>query len=306
MDFTTLDVFVSVADTRSFSRAAEQCFMTQSAVSKRVAALEADLGTVLFDRLGRKIRLTEAGETFLISSRRLLADLHASREAVRALGDEVAGRLKLATSHHVGIHRLPPVLKEFVRRYPAVELDLVFMDSELACTAVAEGSLELAVVTLPDKPAAKLKTQLIWPDPLVIVAAPDHPIVHATPATGSAARRRGRPKAPQTLAKHTAVLPGRGTVTRSILLNALEPHGVSLTTSLETNYLETIKMLVSVGLGWSALPANMLDDSVVHVPMRGLDMRRELGCVTQRERSLSRAAEAFRLLLIDRAHQRHA
>ena len=264
-------------------------------------SIEADLGTPLFDRIGRKIRLTEAGETFVVSSRRLLADLRASREAVRALGDEVAGRLKLATSHHVGIHRLPPVLKDCVRRYPAVELDLVFMDSELACTAVAEGSLELAVVTLPDTPAAKLETQLIWPDPLVIVTAPDHPLAPDTSAPTTSRKKTRTRVAPEKLSQHAAVLPGRGTVTRRILLNALEPHGVSPRTSLETNYLETIKMLVSVGLGWSALPANMLDDSVTKVPMQGLDMRRELGCVTQRDRSLSRAAEAFRALLIDRA-----
>lgn len=292
MDFNTLEVFVSAADTGSFSRAAEHCFMTQSAVSKRIASLEADLGTALFDRVGRNIHLTEAGETFLASSRRLLADLQASREAVRTLGEDVAGRLKLATSHHVGIHRLPPVLREFVRRFPAVELDLVFMDSEQACAGVAEGSLELAIVTLPDKPAAKLETQLIWPDPLVIVAAPDHPLVCKQP-------RRSRQRPPQTLVEHAAVLPGRGTVTRRILLNALEPHGVSPRTSLETNYLETIKMLVSVGIGWSALPANMLDDSVAKVPVRGLAMRRELGCVTQRDRSLTRAAEALRVLLVD-------
>ena len=302
MDFTTLDVFVTVAETRSFSRAAERSFMTQSAVSKRIASLEADLGTPLFDRLGRKIQLTEAGETFLVSSRRLLADLRASREAVRTLGDEVAGRLKLATSHHVGIHRLPPVLKEFVRCYPAVELDLVFMDSELACAAVADGSLELAIVTLPDETSPRLETTTIWPDPLVIVAATDHPLsAPVTSPTSATSAKRRRPRlAASKLAAHPAVLPGRGTVTRRILLNALEPHGIAPRTSLETNYLETIKMLVSVGLGWSALPSNMLDETVVELPIHGLQMQRQLGCVTQRARTLSRAAEAFRGLLEDR------
>jgi len=233
VDFTTLDVFVTVADTRSFSRAAERSFMTQSAVSKRIASLEADLGTPLFDRLGRKIQLTEAGETFLVSSRRLLADLRASREAVRTLGDEVAGRLKLATSHHVGIHRLPPVLKEFVRCYPAVELDLVFMDSELACAAVADGSLELAIVTLPDETSPRLETTTIWPDPLVIVAATDHPLsAPVTSPTSATSAKRRRPRlAASKLAAHPAVLPGRGTVTRRILLNALEPHGIAPRTS---------------------------------------------------------------------------
>lgn len=286
MDFATLEVFVAVAESGSFSRAAERCFLTQSAVSKRIAALEDELQTPLFDRFGRRIGLTEAGDRFLISARRLLADYRASSEAVRSLGDEVAGRLKLATSHHVGIHRLPPVLREFVRRHPAVELDLVFMDSEQACAAVADGALELSVVTLPDSALPQLVTELVWPDPLVIVASPEHPLT----------RTRSR-KSPEQLARHKAVLPGRGTVTRRILLNALEPHDVTPITSLETNYLETIKMLVSVGLGWSALPANMLDDSVSEVAMHGLSMQRELGSVVHRERTLSRAAEAFQSVL---------
>lgn len=294
MDFTTLEVFVAVAETSSFSRAAERCFLTQSAVSKRIAALESKLQTALFDRLGRRIRLTEAGETFLVSARRLIADFRASAEAVRSLGEAVAGRLKLATSHHVGIHRLPPVLREFVRRYPDVELDLVFMDSELACEAVTEGALELAVVTLPDGASPQLLTEVIWPDPLVIVASPDHEL----------ARARARTR-PAELARHQAVLPGRGTVTRKILLNALQPHGVTPSTSLETNYLETIKMLVSVGLGWSALPANMLDDSVTQVDIKNLSMQRELGSVLHRERTLSRAAVAFQAVLNEMASAPH-
>ncbi len=288
MDFTTLDVFVAVSESGSFSRAAERSFLTQSAVSKRIAALEAELDATLFDRLGRRIRLTEAGENFLISARRLLADFRASSEAVRSLKENIGGRLKLATSHHVGIHRLPPVLREFVRRYPDVELDLVFMDSEQACAAVAEGALELAVVTLPDDIISTLQTELVWPDPLVIVSAPDHPLVKPS-------RHKRLP--PDVLSHHKAVLPGRGTVTRRILLHALEPHGVTPTTSLETNYLETIKMLVGVGLGWSALPASMIDDSVTEVGIARLSMRRELGAVIRRERTLSRAGAAFHSLL---------
>jgi len=286
MDFTALSTFVAIAERGSFSLAAEALFTTQPAVSKRIAALERELDVRLIDRLGRGIRLTEAGETFLTSARGLLDDAERAREAVRSLGEHPSGRLRLATSHHVGIHRLPPILRTFVAAHPAVELDLVFMDSEQACEAVAEGSLELAIVTLPDdgsdlRPDTRLDTRLVWPDPLVLVCAADHPL----------AGRTALP--PAALADHRAVLPGRGTVTRRILLDALAPHDVSIITALETNYLETIKMLVSVGLGWSVLPSHMLDDSVVEVPMRSLSMMRRLGVVTRRGRTLGRAARAL-------------
>ena len=281
MDFPALATFVAVAEHGSFSRAAESMFTTQPAVSKRVRALEDELGVTLIDRLGRGIRLTEAGETFLASSRRLLADARANREEVRTLGGTVTGRLRLGTSHHVGIHRLPPVLKAFTQAHPEVTLDLLFMDSEQACAAVADGALELAIVTLPDREDAALETALVWSDPLRIVAAPDHPLLAEAPLD------------PRALARHPAVLPARGTVTRTILLDALARFDVAIETSLETNYLETIKMMVSVGLGWSALPESMADGGVVAVEVEGLEMARRLGSVTQRGRTLSRAARAM-------------
>ncbi len=285
MDIAALQALVAIADTGSFSRAAEQLFMTQPAISKRLAALESELGVQLVDRLGRRCRLTEAGESLLVSSRRILADIATSREEVRSLSDAIGGRLRLATSHHIGIHRLPPVLKHFTQACPDVDLDLMFMDSEQACDLVAEGSVELAVVTLPRQRSPNLETRTVWRDPLLVSCATDHLL--ATKKSLS----------PKSLCQHTAVLPSRGTVTRDILLDALAPHNVIVNTTLETNYLETIKMMVSVGLGWSVLPANMLDDSLVNVTIRGLQMQRELGCVTLKGRTPSRAANAFLAML---------
>ncbi len=289
MDFPTLKAFVAVAESGSFSRAAETLFMTQPAISKRIAALEDDLKTSLFDRLGRNIQLTEAGEKFLISARRILTDIDISREEVLSLATEVSGRLRLATSHHVGIHRLPPILKAFTQAHPQVELDLLFMDSELACAEVANGHIELAVVTLPDNLEGSLITQLVWPDPLSIVCAADHPITK---------KLKGKLAfTPKQLENYKAVLPAQGTVTRTILLDALQPFNVNVETTLETNYLETIKMMVSVGLGWSALPASMIDEGMCAVPISELSMQRQLGSVRLKGRTLSRAASAFMELL---------
>lgn len=283
MDFPSLKAFVAVAESGSFSRAADTLFMTQPAVSKRIASLEENLGVALFDRLGRTIQLTEAGEKFLISTRRILSDISVSREEILSLSSEVGGRLRLATSHHVGIHRLPPVLKAFTQAHPEVELDLLFMDSELACAEVANGHIELAVVTLPDGLEGSLLTELVWRDPLSIVCAADHPMMFDFKINSH----------PKQLENYKAVLPARGTVTRSILLDALQPFDVNVETALETNYLETIKMMVSVGLGWSALPVSMVDKDIHTLPLKQLNMARQLGSVRLKGRTLSRAATAF-------------
>ncbi len=286
MDIAALQALVAVAETGSFSVAAEKLFITQPATSKRIASLESDLGVPLFDRIGREVHLTEAGHTLLRSARRILADIATSREELRSLGDRVAGKLKLATSHHIGIHRLPPVLKVFTQQHNNVELDLKFMDSELACEEVASGALELAIVTLPTKPTPTLTTQLIWPDPLAIVCSPEHPLCKAR-----------RPISASQLADHAAVLPATGTVTRDVLFQALQKSPISVNTSLETNYLETIKMMVSVGLGWSALPITMLDQSIREIAVKDLKLERQLGYAHRQTRTLSRAASAFLAVL---------
>jgi len=140
------------------------------------------------------------------------------------------------------------------------------MDSELACEEVASGALELAVVTLPTQPDPKLQAQLIWPDPLAIVCSTDHPLA-------------GENVTSDILADHAAVLPAPGTITRDVLFEALSKSRMSVNTTLETNYLETIKMMVSVGLGWSALPVSMMDDSISEIKVRGLKVERQLGFV---------------------------
>ncbi len=284
MDTLALESFVAVADEGSFSRAAERLFVTQPAVSKRIAGLEEDLGVALFDRLGRQLSLTEAGSTLLSRARRILSDIADSRDTIQSIGDEVAGRLRLATSHHIGIHRLPPVLKAFTQRYPDVALDLLFLDSELAIDKVASGEIELAIVTLPETEERMLTNALIWDDPLVIVAAPDHPLVKP-------AKSRKQPVG--ALSEHPAVLPSRNTITRRILFDSLTPHNINIHTALETNYLETIKMLVSVGIGWGVLPASMLDNTVREVRIANLTMRRQLGYVTRTDRTISRAGNAL-------------
>ena len=282
MDVASLQAFVAVTEQGSFSLAAQALFLTQPAVSKRVSALEAELETRLFDRIGRTVRLTEAGRLLLPRARHILGELEDSRRAIASLSDEVAGVLALATSHHIGLHHLPPVLRSFTTEHVAVELDLRFMDSEAACRAVEQGELELAVVTLPPQPAARLETLPLWPDPLHLAAAADHPLA------------RQSSLALADLAAWPAILPAASTYTRQIAEQAFAPLGLNLKTGLTSNYLETIKMLVSVGLGWSILPATLLDAQVIALPLPdGLRLRRTLGVVHRRDRSQSNAARAF-------------
>src|SRR5690606_18373415 len=148
MDLANLSAFIAIAEAGSFSEAAERLHLTQPAVSKRIAGLEQQLGVRLFDRLGREVSLTEAGRALLPRARQVLNVLDDTRRALSNLNGDVGGRLTLATSHHIGLHRLPPLLRAFTRTHPQVALDIRFLDSEVAYEEVLHGRTELAVITL--------------------------------------------------------------------------------------------------------------------------------------------------------------
>jgi len=285
MDILNLQTFVAVADTGSFSRAAEQLHLTQPAVSKRIAALETEVDLRVFDRIGRRVSLTEAGRALLPRARRILLEVEDSRRALSRINRHVVGPLRAGTSHHIGLHRLPPVLREYTRRHPGVHLDMHFMDSEQACQSVERGDLELGIVTLPLDPPPPLEVRPVWDDPLCVTVASEHSLAADAPLD------------PRELASHPAILPDRGTFTRRVIDAAFEPFGVEPRARLSTNYLETIRMLVSIGLGWSVLPVTMLGDDLVPLETPGLGMHRQLGLVVHRGRSLSRAGEEMIRLL---------
>ncbi|MDE2407111.1 MAG: LysR family transcriptional regulator [Xanthomonadaceae bacterium] len=284
MDLANLAAFVAVAEHGGFSAAAEQLHITQPAVSKRIAQLEASLDARLFDRLGRQVVPTEAGRTLLPRAQRLLADADDARRALREVGEGVGGTLRFATSHHIGLHRLPPLLRRFAGKYPQVELDIRFMDSEQAWNEVLQGRIELALTTLgPATPP--LQATSLWHDPLCFVAAATHPL----------AQRKTLALAD--LSAHSAVLPDPGTFTHRIVAEAFASRGLPLRLRMTTHSLETLKMLASVGLAWSVLPQTLLDRSLRVLPLRGVKLSRELGLVTHTGRTPSRAAQAFTQLL---------
>jgi DNA-binding transcriptional LysR family regulator len=291
MDLHALQAFVEVARHGSFSGAAEALFVTQPAISKRVKALEEELATALFDRIGRKTSLTEAGRALLPRAKQLLDEAEDMRRFASSLSATVSGSLVMGTSHHIGLHRLPPVLKAFRAAYPAVRLDIRFMDSEQACHAVESGDLELAIVTLPSTVPDNLEVQAIWTDRLHVVAEPDHPL------------NTGRRISLGQLVTYPCVLPGSSTYTHSILKQAIGDLGPGLNVSMTTNYLETLKMLVKTGFGWSLIPHTMVDDEIAIIDT-DLNLQRELGTVIHRQRTLSNAASAILESLRDHADQR--
>jgi DNA-binding transcriptional LysR family regulator len=280
MDIQNIKAFLMVAETGSFSRAAEKLFITQPAISKRIATLEDSLDCQLFDRLGKNVQLTQAGKALIPSYRRVLTEIDESKRIISTLRAEVSGHLIFGTSHHIGLHRLPPILKQFTSQYPEVELDIQFMDSEQAAAFILKGDIELALITLPDHIEPPLTTIPIWTDILQCVVASDH--VLAKQKTVNVKQ----------LSEHGVLLQAQSTHTRDIIDQALK-LSADIKIVMESNYLETIKAMIQNGLGWGVLPESMIDNSLQVLKIKGVKMQRHLGVLLHASRTLSSPANAL-------------
>lgn len=281
MDKQLLKAFIVVAQHRSFSQAGEELCISQSAVSKRIHQLELYLDIPLFERHNRSVSLTEAGELLLPKARRILEMIQDTEQEITNAQRQISGTLNIATSHHIGIHRLPPFLREFVRRYPDVTLKLEFMGSERAYDAVRTRQVELALTTLDPEQTGEFSSDVIWQDELVCVCGTEHQLT------------RNQPLTLQQLAMTPVILPDANTITHQLVDAVFHKHGLKLYSPIPTNYLETIKMMVSVGLGWSMLPASMVDDSVTSLAWPETGLIRSLGVVRLAERPESNASRAL-------------
>ncbi len=281
MDTKNLKTFLAVAQSRSFSLAAEQVHLTQPAVSKRISQLEEDLGLKLFDRIGRQVSLTEAGEIFQHRVRQLINELDQTLSDIQSLDSQIGGTLSIGISHHLGLHRLPPLLREFSRENPKVNLDIEFMDSEKAHEEVLRGNIELAAITFSSEPSDKISSVLLWRDRLSFVVAKEHELANKTTVSL------------QHLSEYPCLLPSMATYTGRIIRNCFNREKLSLSPVLNTNYMETLARMTEIGLGWSVVPETLAEHPELVRLSVPVALSRDLGIIYNNQRTRSRAAKAF-------------
>ena len=285
MDTQHLQAFVAIAETGSFSAAAERLHLTQPAVSKRILILEQQLERPLFNRIGRKVSLTQAGLSLLPSALNILQQVATAKRSIADLNGEVRGRLSIATSHHIGLHRLPPYLRNFSRQYPDAKLDLHFLDSEQAYHEIREGRYDLAVITLAQEQDPHIQADMIWQDELRFVVAAGHSLTQKKLLNLF------------NLSAYQAIMPDANTYTTRLVKALFDRQQQPLEITMVTNHLDTIKMMLAIGLGWGVLPANMIDGQLSVLPVKHPPLTRPLGSIFHKQRSLNNAALAFLAML---------
>jgi LysR family transcriptional regulator, transcriptional activator of the cysJI operon len=287
----TLKIFCDLVETGSFSQAAERNFVTQSAVSQQVRGLEEKFKRRLLERVrGRRdIHLTEAGETFYGASREVLRAYDELNERMRALTGTVSGTVRVATVYSVGLHELPPVVREFMGLYPQAKIDLEYSRTTRVVRDVLSGAVELGVVAYPEKRRG-LEVLEISGDRLVLICPPAHPF--AKKKKIKATDLQGRP----------FVLFERDIPTRRATDRILRAHNVSVERAAEFDNIETIKRAVEVGLGLAIVPRpSVLDEQrsgqLAVVPLAEPEWRRTVGVIHRSDRVLGTATRKFVELL---------
>lgn len=280
MNIAAFEAFVKVMETGAISTAADQLFITQPAVTKRIQTLEQFFGVTLFEAAGRGIQPTHAAHILLPKVKLWLNELTGIQHTASHEHDKVQGRLRLGTSHHIGLHHLAPHLKQYAQQYPLVNLDVRFVDSEQAHEQVLAGDLDVAFLTLPPQCDERLKYLTLWEDPLIFVIAPFHPLA------------KMKNLQLKDLIDYPSLLPSAKTYTSQITLSAFAQQGLKPKINMRNNPLESIRMLATIGLGWSVLPKTMLDEDLHRLDIN-LELKRELGMVWHPERVQSKALYAL-------------
>jgi DNA-binding transcriptional LysR family regulator len=288
MHLDRLRTFRLLSETLHFRRTAEALHLSQSAVSQQVAALEADLRVTLFERIGRRVYLTAAGQVLAAESSKVLASIDRAREAVAAVGAGDRGRLRIGASTTPGIYLVPEVLGRFRAALPAVELQFRIANSAAIEAALVANDLDLGVIG-EEKKQDDLFHVVLGQDQVVAVAAPS--------LIG-----RMRSLSPKDLARLPVLAREAGSATQGHVDQALAELGIRVSPAFELPSPEAQLRAAAAGLGVAfvsrhAAATELSARRLVQLPVRGLKIVRPLIAAYHRDKRFTPAMkELVRLL----------
>jgi DNA-binding transcriptional LysR family regulator len=284
MDLYPLQVFLTVATEKSFSRAAEKLLRTQPAVSLALQRLELELGEKLIDRSGKELILTDAGRTVLEYARRFQSLQQELDNSIAELRDHSAGRLTIGANESTTLYLLRHI-ERYRELYPRVKVQVRRSLSSQIPNELLDGHLELGVISY-DPSDERLRTKIIYTDALAFVVSPHHRLAHrrtvALTELGS-----------EIFIAHNVVSPYR-----EVVLREFQVHKVPLRMEVEMPTIETIRKLVQNNIGVAFLPRMCVEQEIeqgllCEVRVKEIHVERKIRLVYPTRRALSHAARAF-------------
>lgn len=280
-----LRTFLAVLRHRNYTRAAEEIFLSQPAVSRQVRQLEEDLGVRLFEQIGKSLHLTDAGKTLAVEAEKLLGAMERTAEAVRSHRSAERGYVRIGASTTPGFYLLPDILGRFHRRFPKVDLHYTVENSLRIEQKIVRNELDVGFVGA-HLSSEDLELKPLLEDEIVCFTAPSHRLAKV------------RHIAPSSLEEEMWVIREKGSATRRIFEDWLSSRKGVIRKAIELGCPETCKALVRAGIGISFMSVHGLRSEIrtkrlVRIPVTGMSLKRPIFLARHSEKRNSPAMENF-------------
>ena len=289
MQIESLKVFCDLAETESFTKAAQINSVTQSAVSQQISSLERIFKSLLIERSKKKFRLTREGQVLYDYSKQIIQTYESLHSKLQDLKDIISGTIRVATIYSIGLHDLPPYIKKFMKNYPTVNVHVEYRRANQVYDDVLSNVVDLGLVAYPQKDS-KLEIVPLRKEPLVLICHPQH-----------------------TLAKQKSVklksLAGQKIIgfepdipTRKALDKILREHGVDVKVVMEFDNVETVKRAVEIDAGLSIVPLGTVTQEIAKNTLIAMEIEdgefyRPLAAIYKKNKVLSPAMKQFLSIL---------
>jgi DNA-binding transcriptional LysR family regulator len=293
MQIESLKVFCDLAETESFTKAAQINGVTQSAVSQQISSLERTFKSPLIERSKKKFRLTREGQVLYDFGKQIIQAYELLHSQLQELKDVISGTIRIATIYCIGLHDLPPYIKKFMRIHPTVNVHVEYRRHNQVYEDVLGNVVDLGLVAYPAKDG-RLEIVPLHKDPLVLICYPQHPLA------------RQKTVKLKTLAGQKFVGFEPDIPTRKAIDKILREYGASANYVMEFDNIETVKRAVEIDAGISIVPQGTVMQEVANRTLNALQIEggkfcRPLAAIYKRNKVLSPAMKQFLTLLKEAA-----
>jgi DNA-binding transcriptional LysR family regulator len=293
MQIESLKVFCDLAETESFTKAAQINSVTQSAVSQQISSLERIFKALLIERSKKRFRLTREGQVLYDYSKQIIQTYESLHSKLQELKDIISGTIRVATIYSIGLHDLPPYIKKFMKSYPTVNIHVEYRRANQVYEDVLSNVVDLGLVAYPVKDS-KLEIVPLRKEPLVLICHPQHPF-----AKQKAIKLKHL--VDQKVIGFEPDIP-----TRKALDKILRDYGAELKYLMEFDNVETVKRAVEIDAGVSIVPLGTVTQEVTKQTLAAVEIEdgeffRPLAAIYKKNKVLSPAMKQFLAILKDAA-----
>ncbi|HYG22681.1 MAG TPA: LysR family transcriptional regulator [Verrucomicrobiae bacterium] len=289
MQIESLKVFCDLAETESFTKAAQINSVTQSAVSQQISSLERQFKSLLIERSKKKFRLTREGQVLYDFSKQIIQTYDALHSKLQEIKDIISGTIRVATIYSIGLHDLPPYIKRFLKEYPTVHVHVEYRRANQVYDDVLGNVVDLGLVAYPTRDP-KVEVIALRKDPLVLICHPQHPF------------SKYKTTKLKTIAGQKFIGFEPDIPTRKALDKILKENAVEVNTVMEFDNIETVKRAVEIDAGISIVPISTISQEINKQTLTAVELEdgefyRPLAAIYKKNKVLSPAMKQFLAIL---------